>query len=319
MYDFKSKPLHITGEPVTGEPKSTTYKKAPWIGAIAAVTALTALAGLGVYVHSAFERSGSAFIQPLKTLSARVDASDAKAQFWTRRQQELEGQVASLNKQVESRYYAARKLARTLSDQVYQRVHQEIAAEAQALDGRLALVESKSATEEARTNQLEQQLASLHEETAQQAAKLKSAEEQIEKSAAVRDQQIAGLHDRLISQAEDFNALAAKLAVRRVDFEVTKNHTGELADGVSLSVTGTDTGYRRVSGWIWLMPDRRTIWLRDQAAQEPVVFYGYPDGKRRELVITNVAKDSVTGFLLVPADISSGLNAALTAAAESNR
>jgi hypothetical protein len=57
------------------------------------------------------------------------------------------------------------------------------------------------------------------------------------------------------------------------------------------------------------MPDRRTIWLRGQGAQEPVVFYGTRDGKRRELVITNVAKNSVSGYLILPADGGSNLSA----------
>jgi hypothetical protein len=53
---------------------------------------------------------------------------------------------------------------------------------------------------------------------------------------------------------------------------------------------------------MWLMPDRRTIWLKNQGAQEPIVFYGVKDGKKRELVITNVTKNSVTGYLLLPGD-----------------
>ena len=48
------------------------------------------------------------------------------------------------------------------------------------------------------------------------------------------------------------------------------------------------------------MPDRRTIWLRQQGAQEPVDVYGYTDGKKRELVITSVRKSSVAGYLLLP-------------------
>jgi hypothetical protein len=51
---------------------------------------------------------------------------------------------------------------------------------------------------------------------------------------------------------------------------------------------------------MWVLPDRRTIWLRQQGAQEPVDFYGYNDGMKRELVITSVAKRSVAGYLLLP-------------------
>ena len=47
-----------------------------------------------------------------------------------------------------------------------------------------------------------------------------------------------------------------------------------------------------------------------QGAQEPLVFYGVKDGKRRELVITNVAKNSVTGYLLLPKETEAPMNAA---------
>ena len=89
-------------------------------------------------------------------------------------------------------------------------------------------------------------------------------------------------------------------AIKRVGFSVSRNHSLELAPGISLGVTRTDASLHRVDGWMWLMPDRRTILLRGQAARVPVVFYGHRDGRKRELLITSVTKTSVTGYLLLP-------------------
>jgi len=89
---------------------------------------------------------------------------------------------------------------------------------------------------------------------------------------------------------------------RNISFNVEKNHSRELAPGISLGITGTNVADGRVSGWMWLLADRRTIWLRNQAKQEPVVFYGYRDGKRRELRITKVTPSSVTGYLVLPGE-----------------
>ncbi len=86
----------------------------------------------------------------------------------------------------------------------------------------------------------------------------------------------------------------------KVDFTVGRNHSRQLAPGISIGVTETDTTSGRVDGWMWVMPDRRTIWLRNQSTQEPVVFYGDRDGKRRELRITSVARNAVSGYLLLP-------------------
>jgi sortase A len=87
---------------------------------------------------------------------------------------------------------------------------------------------------------------------------------------------------------------------RRVSFSVSTQHSRELAPGISLGVTRTDATDRRVDGWMWVMPDRRTIWLRSQRARQPVVFYGAQDGRRRELVITAVTRNSIAGYLVVP-------------------
>jgi sortase A len=86
----------------------------------------------------------------------------------------------------------------------------------------------------------------------------------------------------------------------RVTFEVARNHSRKLAPGIYLGLTGTDARSHRVDGWMWVMPDRRTIWLRDQNAHDPVVFYGKEDGKKREVVITKVASNSISGYLVLP-------------------
>lgn len=88
--------------------------------------------------------------------------------------------------------------------------------------------------------------------------------------------------------------------LRKVRFEVLKSHSRELAPGISMGLTGTDVAGLRVDAWMWVMPDRRTIRLRQQRALEPVIFYR--EGGKRELVITNVSVNSVSGYLIVPGD-----------------
>ena len=88
--------------------------------------------------------------------------------------------------------------------------------------------------------------------------------------------------------------------MRRVAFEVRKGSSRQLAPGISLGLTGTDPYAREIEGWMWLMPDRRTIWLRAKGTHSPVVFYSSADGLKRELRITRVAAQSVSGYLLVP-------------------
>ena len=106
-------------------------------------------------------------------------------------------------------------------------------------------------------------------------------------------------------QTVEPNPVERKPGTTRVFFELSKNHSRQLSNGISLGLTGVEEASSRVNGWLWVMPDRRTIWLRGQKAREPVVFYGHLDGKRRELVITSVTRDSVTGYLIAP-EVPSG-------------
>ena len=66
-----------------------------------------------------------------------------------------------------------------------------------------------------------------------------------------------------------------------------------------LGISDTDVARQDVNGWMWLMPDHRTVWLRSQRTNDPVVFYSEQDGKRREVHITGIGRDSVTGYLLL--------------------
>jgi sortase A len=83
----------------------------------------------------------------------------------------------------------------------------------------------------------------------------------------------------------------------RVGFEIPKDHSRQLAPGIWFGVTGTNVESHSVQGWMWLMPERKTIWLRDRSTEEPVVFYSARDGKRRELRVTKVMSGAVTGYL----------------------
>ncbi len=79
-------------------------------------------------------------------------------------------------------------------------------------------------------------------------------------------------------------------------FSLTKRHSRQLTPGISIGIDETDADSQVVKGWLWVMPDRHTIWLKDQPAHEPLVFS--QNGERRELMITRITDSSVTGYLL---------------------
>ena len=82
--------------------------------------------------------------------------------------------------------------------------------------------------------------------------------------------------------------------VRRVNFRVNNTHTRELAPGILLGVTATDPARKRASGWLWVSAEHRTIWLRNQAALQPISLGS------RQVTLTQIAGDSVAGYLSSP-------------------
>jgi LPXTG-site transpeptidase (sortase) family protein len=82
-----------------------------------------------------------------------------------------------------------------------------------------------------------------------------------------------------------------------IGFNVSEQHSRELVPGkVWFGLSSADPTSHTVNGWLWVMPDRRTIWLRDVDMRQPLYFY--QDGEKRELVITSIARTSATGYLV---------------------
>lgn len=87
----------------------------------------------------------------------------------------------------------------------------------------------------------------------------------------------------------------------QVSFEVAQGHSRELMPGkIWLGIDSVDPAGDTVNGWVWVMPEKRTIWLRHTEKREPIFFE--QDGKTRELLITTVAGSSAKGYVVVPRD-----------------
>lgn len=90
-----------------------------------------------------------------------------------------------------------------------------------------------------------------------------------------------------------------------ISFEVPRGHNRQLVPGkVWFGVDSVDAESHTASGWLWVMPERQTIWLRNRGANEPVVFN--QDGAMHELMITGVNQNSVRGRMLPLAEHNRG-------------
>jgi chromosome segregation ATPase len=111
---------------------------------------------------------------------------------------------------------------------------------------------------------------------------------------------ISNLGRGLNSSSAAVQLLADAVNRNRIDFEVSRNKTEEVAPGIFLTVRETNVDRQQINGWLQISEDGRTVWFRDQGAQKVMTFTTKHDERSHELVFTHVGKQGVAGYLLIP-------------------
>jgi hypothetical protein len=220
----------------------------------------------------------------LSTLGQRADAAESKLHDLAGGWQDVGQRVTKL----EGRVVVDARDTRRYADTLVQRLHQQITAEM-----------------DARTAPLEAKLSQLESEQADQRAKMAQTEANLRQEiSSVREENgrdLSGVRQQEETNARDVNTLSHKFDQERIDFEMAKGQNKELLPGIELRIRGMNPAYQRYHGALWLLQDRRTVWLRDQSVHEPVRFFHKDGGGPYELVVTDVTKKAVVGYLLAPA------------------
>lgn len=295
---------------------AAAHRRGNFLTGISIVLA-AAIVGLAWYAYPMLKTQDASLhnlpslTQSVDSIGNRLQEAEARANDSSSAQQSLRDQVTDLGREVRARIEGVSKQASQSAEEAYHKLQAQIEAEMKTQTDRLANVtervsglESSREADQAQIAQLTQELKQVREQAegraVQQSDDLAQVRSQMEESRSGESQQLAALKRDQDRDRRNLEAVSSQIAVRRIPFEATKNHSRDLSEDISLYIDHTDTMYRRVSGWMWVASDRRNIWLHNQSVQEPVIFYGYEDGLKRELVITNVTNNSVTGYLLLP-------------------
>ncbi|HEY6292451.1 MAG TPA: hypothetical protein VI455_12950 [Terriglobia bacterium] len=227
-------------------------------------------------------------LQRLATgLKGRMDATEAKLLDLTDRWESVQNRVADLDHKLGSGLQRARRQTQELVAEAQGRMESEMARNDQAVNGRLAGLESTEQDQVKRLAAIQNQVSDLGQEMA-------AGHEQSERD-------LAGVRQQVDQNGSDLSALNQKLERRKVDFEASKDSAQELESGISLTVTKTNVGYQRFEGYLTLASESRTLWLRDVGAQQSVVFFARESSQPYDLVVTAVSANGVVGYLMLPA------------------
>jgi len=275
-----------TDQPETYEYRARGKSIALWVTVVALAAVLGALVYYGYRtaktqdfrITQVFGNQGA-----LTRLGQRADAAESKLQALTGDWQGMGQRVTKLEGRVATNVKETRRYAETLTQQLHQQITAEMDARTSTLDARLRQVESEQTAERAQMAKVEanlkQDISAAREENGRDLSSVRQQEE---------------------SNTRGVTALSQKLDRQRINFELTKGQTRELAPGITLQIRGTNVAHRRYHGALTLAQAHQTVWLRDQSADEPVRFLHKDGEEPYELVVTDVTKKAVAGYLLAP-------------------
>lgn len=291
------------------------YRRHHPVLAAACIVLAIAVAGLAWYAYPRFQQQSASLNQLRDELHNRVQQIKDEATDSASVHDRLRSEADKLRQDLRARIDSASKKASQAAEDAYNRMearlnarlNNEIEARTEGvgqLKDRMANLEASRSADQTQIAELKQQLNDVRAQTEQSASEQSNAldglRQQVADNQSGASQQIATLQRESDQNRQDVAGISTKLAVEKIPFEASKDHQSELTGGISLYVSGTDITHRRVDGWMYVASEHRNLWLHQQSALEPVIFYGSHDGQKRELVITNVATNSVTGYLLLP-------------------
>jgi hypothetical protein len=276
-----------SAQPETMEPRTRGESHAPWVFILALAVALASLACVG---YLAVKKKNIQIAQlfgehaAVNTLTQRVDTAENTLRDATSNWEGLTRRVITLEDKVSHNLQENRKYAESLTEQLHQQMQAELATRTSALETRFNEIESEQAAQRAQLAQVEGELR----------REINSAQE-------ATGRELSGVHQQLDNNAHSLDSLSQRLDRQRVDFEVPTGRATELVGGISLQISHTNSHHQRFRGSLTLTQGSRTLTLRDESVDRPVRFYQEEGEEPYELVVTNVTKHSVSGYLLVPA------------------
>lgn len=285
----------------TAKTSQRNHVKGMWAVIAVLAVALGAAAGYGYRTAKNQSLEISQLSQGHAAIGPREDATDIKVSDmstgWTsltQRVRDLEGKVGGSLRQ-------SKTYAKNLADELHKQVDAEMDARTTSLNARLSEVESEQKTQNAQLAQVQSQL-----------------QQQIQSAREDAGKGISAVQQQVSTNADNLYALSNSLQRQEVRFEVAKGQTTELTPGISLNLGGTNVEHQRFHGYLWLLEDHRFVWLKDQNVNQSVQFYHKAGGAPYDLVVTDVSKDFVLGYLLIPKDQQSNLAAAPAQTTASN-
>jgi predicted nucleic acid-binding Zn-ribbon protein len=232
-------------------------------------------------------------------IGERMNAAESQLSTWKAMLPDLTGRMDRIEGNMKSGLQAAQSQAKAAATQVKQDVNRSL----RTVESRVAGVESNQREAHDTVAQLQQQvvglqrqLATVQQETTAADVRLK----ELQDGHQATNTEVSGIKQAVVSNQTALSSITNNLNRQRVEFQVSKNKTQEIAPGILLTVYGTDVGKQQMDGLLRINAESRSFSIHQQSIQKPLTFYLRGETRPTELVLTQAAKQGVTGYVLLP-------------------
>lgn len=198
---------------------------------------------------------------------------------------------------------SALKSTQAAATQASQRVRADLTKTIEAIQSRVAGLESNQREASGHVSQLESQiaglkreLATMHEEATTAAEKISQL--QTEQQNRVND--VSRIDQKIGSHQTTLDSFSNRFNRKQVEFQLTDNKTTEVAPGIFLGIRNANIGKQEVDGTLQLAAESRMFKIRGLGIQKPMSLYASGETRPMELVFTEVVKNRVSGYILLP-------------------
>ncbi len=233
------------------------------------------------------------------SVAIRLSALEQKVGEWLTERSGIMTRIA----QVEKSMTSAVRRARSEATAMVEGVKREMGQGLEAIQARLTGIESTQQEAHQKVARLEEDIATARrdlESVREMNTQLANHLTQIRQEQQFARNEVSSLQNRVQVNQDRVDGLTYQVDRRRVDFELLKDRTDEVAAGIYLTINNTDVSRQQVDGWVQVSRDGRIIWLQDAGVQHPVAFSSQGEERPYQVVFTRIADRSATGYLLIP-------------------
>jgi chromosome segregation ATPase len=259
---------------------------------------VVALAAVSVYLFLQVDDMNRELTSLRESIQAEVaKVREASALLGSANQRNLEAlraELAEARRNAQAAVGQAREEAVRHAEELARRLQEEQERERQRLAGELSQVREAAGATTGKIESVAKEVSSVRTEVASTRSEL---EKTISELKSVRGD--LGVQSGLIAtNAKELAALKTLGDRNYFDFKISKKQQWQRVGDVSIRLTRTDEKRNRYT--ILIVADDKQVEKKDKSINEPVQFYVARARIPYEIVVNEVGKDVITGYLATP-------------------